>query len=973
MNNAECSALAGPTARLVAQHDWSMTALGPRAGWSARLQALADVVVRSPVPSALLWGPEGILLYNDGYAVICGRKHPAALGQSALDVWPEARAFNAGVIAAGQAGQTQVFEGARFMLERDGELRESWFDLYYAPVVDDAGNVEGVLATVIETTDQVHAAQERERQATELRRLNVELDGQRARLEAANQQLAGNMAFLNELFQRSPSFMAVLLGPEHRFELTNASYDALIQNRAVHGLPLREALPEVAAQGFIALLDSVYETGVAYHGENLQVMLDRGDGTVERRILDFIYQPLKDDAGQTYGVFVEGIDVTAHALAEERLRVAQEAGEVGTFEWYPDSAQLVVSDSYRRLWGIPPDTPVTQDLLVGMVEPAWRGVSGVARLGQMSNPLEYVEYPVTHGVTGERRWIARQGQLVPQGPDQEPRYLGVIYDVTDRKAAEQALRDLNESLERRVSSEVAERMKAEDALRHAQKMEAVGQLASGVAHDFNNVLQIISSNLQLMDLELGASPQLRARLGHAIAAVERGSKLSFQLLAFARHQPLQPVVTDLTRLLRDMVPLLQRALGDGIALHVDAPLDLWGTSVDRYQLENAVLNLAINARDAMQGSGRLDLVLCNDPSGPHGGQVCLTVSDTGCGMPPEVAAKVFEPFYTTKEPGKGTGLGLSMVYGFVRQSGGEIHVDSAPGQGTRIRIALPRADGVHAAAAPEPRVAPLRGDETILLVEDDPAVRSAASDLLVGLGYRVLTANNGEQALDVLRGAGRVDLLFTDVSMPGRVDSAELVCRTRASLPDTAILLTSGHALDRSLLDPRMPASIELLPKPYSLAQLAATVRQQLDAPRSPAAGVAGAFDATPEAAARLHFLVVEDDRDACELACEILAALGCRATGVASAEEALELLQRSAFDVLLTDFNLAGMRGDQLAVRASTLQPQLAVIVSSGEGTVPVALPHGAALQLPKPYDLMQLQGHIDTLQQARALAAAH
>jgi signal transduction histidine kinase/DNA-binding response OmpR family regulator len=945
----------GETAARVRTLDWSATPLGPRSTWPMRLRTLVDVMLRNPVAETLLWGPDGVMIYNDAYAAICGARHPGLLGMPVCAAWPEAADFNRAVLEAGHAGRHQTFREVHFVLERAGTPADGWFDLFYAPVFGDGGKVEGILAATIEITQHVKAMRARDAYEEELRRVNSALDEQRARLEAANRQLAGDMAFLNQLFKRSPSFIAVLLGPEHRFELTNDSYDRLIQHRAVHGRTVRDALPEVAEQGFCELLDSVYRNGEAFRGQKVEVMLDCGEGqALESRFLDFVYQPLKDDGGRTYGIFVEGNDVTEHTLAGERLRVAQEAGGIGTFEWNPDVGALVVSDSYREVFGIAPDVPVDDALLMSLVEPGYHQQSGVERLGRMANPLEYAEYPIRRHDTGELRWIARKGQLVGGGLQQGARYLGVAYDITVRKQAEQALRELNDSLERRVSSEVAERIKAENALRQAQKMEAVGQLASGVAHDFNNVLQIISSNLQLMERDPRPA-QLAARLGTALSAVERGSKLSYQLLAFARRQPLLSVVTDLNALLANIEPLLQRALGDSVHLAIAVEPDLWHTTVDPNQMENALLNLAINARDAMHGSGSLAIDARNVPRGE--GHVAITVSDTGCGMPAEVLAKVFEPFYTTKEPGKGTGLGMSMVYGFVKQSGGEIAIDSTPGSGTSITIELPRAHGAAAddmLAAVETLAELARGTETILVVEDDPAVRNAVVEMLRGLGYHVLTAGDGAAALAVLRAGAAVDLVFSDVSMPGDVDCASLVRQVRQLAPQTAVLLTSGHAIERSLLDGAITNDVELLPKPYRLPQLAQAIRHELARMREPHAAQ------TPADA--LSFLVVDDDRDTRELVCELLEALGMRAQGADGAEAALRLLKLSRFDVLFTDLNMPGMSGEALAERAGAIAPGLRVILSSGEGHVPI---DPSIILLPKPYDLTQLQAIIAALSQ--------
>ena len=953
-------------AELIRTRDWSATALGPLDSWPATLRTLTDVVLRSPAGMALIWGDERILIYNDGYARVCGSKHPAVLGASVLDAWPEAREFNKEVFDACFAGEERVFRDARFVLDRHGVPEEIWFDLYYGPAVDEHGVVRGVLATVLETTERIRSAQLRERHETHLERVNSDLDALRVTLEQDNRRLSSDMDFLNTLFRQAPSFMAVLTGPEHVFELANDAYLKVVQHRPILGKPVRLALPELDGQGIYELLDSVYTSGEPYHGRNLEVQLDRGNGQdMERRILDFVYQPLKDASGHIYGIFVEGVDVTEHALTEERLRVAQEAGGVGTFEWYPSTGKLVVSDAYRRIWGFAPDVDITADLLVSRVDPSHRHLAGPNRIGSESNPLRYSEFPITRADNGERRWLARRGEAVASTIAGERRYLGVAFDITERKRteenlrqAEAALRELNQSLERKVVLEETERAKAEDALRQAHKMEAVGQLASGVAHDFNNVLQIISSNLQLMELD-GIGSVLGARVASAVAAVERGSKLSSQLLAFARRQPLQPVATDLGCLLADMESLLLRALGDRIVLDLRRAPRLWNARVDRNQLENAILNMAINARDAMGGSGRLTIGVGNGDA--SAGQVRLSITDTGCGMTPEVLGKIFDPFYTTKAPGEGTGLGMSMVYGFVKQSGGEIRIDSSPGAGTTITILLPRADGeaLHGQAAGEASVP--GGDETILVVDDDEAVVATTTELLAGLGYQVLGAESGQQALAVLQSGMSVDLLFSDLSMPGAVDCASLVAQCRQVAPRTRILLTSGQLPETSFDE-----AIELLPKPYSREQLAQTIRGQLGAstlsvPMAAPAVVEEILRAAPPAQDDTQrILVVEDDPDTRELACELLAALGHAASGSGSAEHALMLLNEHEVDLLFTDLNLPRMSGLELAARALAMRPALRVLLTSGEGNDVRVAPDSGIIVLPKPYDLLQLEQSI-------------
>jgi CheY-like chemotaxis protein len=363
-------------------------------------------------------------------------------------------------------------------------------------------------------------------------------------------------------------------------------------------------------------------------------------------------------------------------------------------------------------------------------------------------------------------------------------------------------------------------------------MEAVGQLASGVAHDFNNVLQIISSNLQLMERD---PAQPRARLQTALSAVERGSKLSYQLLAFARRQPLLPVLTHLGTLLHNIEPLLQRALGDQVALDIDVAPRLWNTAVDPNQMENALLNLAINARDAMDGSGTLTIRAANVGRGaarphevPDGEYVLIEVADTGKGMPPEILQRAFEPFFTTKPTGQGTGLGLSMAYGFVKQSGGEIVLASEPGKGTSVRIWLPRSEAEPAAIEDVAEVPLQRGLETILVVEDEEDVRSATCGILSALGYRVLEAPDAAMAKRMIEDGQYVDLVFTDVMMPGPVSSLQLGEAVRARLPRAQVLYTSGYAEGVLAHEGRLEASVNLLQKPYHPDALSARIRHLL-------------------------------------------------------------------------------------------------------------------------------------------------
>ena len=379
---------------------------------------------------------------------------------------------------------------------------------------------------------------------------------------------------------------------------------------------------------------------------------------------------------------------------------------------------------------------------------------------------------------------------------------------------------------------------AQEQLRQAQKMEAVGQLTGGVAHDFNNLLQVISANLQLMAKHAAGNEKIERRLASAEDAVRRGAKLARQLLAFSRRQALEPKVINVGRFVVGMVDMVRRAIGEAIDIHTVVSQDLWNTLIDPTQIENAVLNLAINGRDAMRGSGTLTMAVTNvslDQAYAQrhaevvpGDYVVLAVSDTGTGMAAEVVSQVFEPFFSTKPIGSGTGLGLSMVYGFVKQSGGHVEIDSVVGHGTTMKLYLPRAqqaEDVIIAAEAGPLVG---GTETILVAEDDEGVRATVVELLGELGYRVLKANDAASALTVIESGMAIDLLFTDVVMPGRLKSVELARIARERLPGIAVLFTSGYSQNVITPGDRLGVGVDLLSKPYTREALARRVRHAL-------------------------------------------------------------------------------------------------------------------------------------------------
>jgi nitrogen-specific signal transduction histidine kinase len=398
--------------------------------------------------------------------------------------------------------------------------------------------------------------------------------------------------------------------------------------------------------------------------------------------------------------------------------------------------------------------------------------------------------------------------------DGESIFVGIIHDLTERKHTE-------------------------EQLVQAQKMEAVGQLSGGIAHDFNNLLTVIVGNAEFLSEELRARHDLQKLADSIVQAGERGAELTQRLLAFGRRQTLNPVEIDCNELVTGMRKLLQRTLSEEIEIKIALDPELAGAFADAGQLENAILNLCINAKDAMQDGGTITITTANmqldhryaeqHPEVHLGDYAMIAITDDGCGMPREVLDRVFEPFFTTKDVGKGSGLGLSMVYGFVKQSNGHVAIYSEPGLGTTVRIYLPATTTAVDRAAPlRPAIEDASGKETVLVAEDDPFVRAYAVACLESFGYRVIEAVDGRDALAKISAGARADLLFTDVVMPGGVNGWELAESARRTQPELKVLLTSGYALETLAERGRLPAGAAILNKPYRKAELGRRVREAL-------------------------------------------------------------------------------------------------------------------------------------------------
>jgi PAS domain S-box-containing protein len=795
---------------------------------------------------------------------------------------------------------------------------------------------------------------------------------------------------------QAPLPLALLWGEQGTL-IYNQAYARFAADRhpAILGRPVAESWPEAA--GFINEVLRRCQKGEQLSYAEQPFMLQRG-GAFEQIWLDLHFSPVRNRRNEVVGILQVLIDTTerlqlerqrqsaGRALRDSEAQLQALTAALPQLIWTADASGRYdyFNERWREFTGLEAETTDVATWL-DVVHPEDREAADLNWRHAVETGQGYqTEYRLRRA-DGAWRWFLRRALPVRDEVTGEViRWLGTCTDIEHTVRARDMLRQSAIDLEARVQertrqleAEQRERQRAETQLRQAQKMEALGNLTGGVAHDFNNLLQVIHGNLELLARDLTGQPEsARRRVEHALGAVDRGAHLASQLLAFARRQPLQPRVVNIARFLHGLDDMLNRSLGEQIEIDTVIARGLWNTLVDPGQVENALLNLAINARDAMEGHGRLTIEASNvtldaayarlHPEAEPGEYVMLAVTDTGSGMSPEVVEKVFEPFFTTKPEGKGTGLGLSMVYGFVRQSGGHVRIESELGRGTTIRLYLPRCERV-AEQEDQPATGPAQGGkETVLVVEDDAAVREVVVDTLSSLGYTVLRARDAQSAMAIIDSGMTVDLLFTDVVMPGPMRSTELVERARSMQPRMAVLFTSGYAENAIVHGGRVDAGVELLTKPYSQKALARKLRHVLANQAQRNATAALAASATP---AVLSVLLVEDDPLIRESTRDLLAKAGHRVRVAPDAQQALALLEQEPCEVLITDIGLPGMTGGELAARAHAVVPRIGLVFASGYHHAP-ELPEALArraVMLHKPYDAPQL---LDCLEQAVRLS---
>ncbi|MBB4839651.1 PAS domain S-box-containing protein [Sphingomonas kyeonggiensis] len=570
------------------------------------------------------------------------------------------------------------------------------------------------------------------------------------------------------------------------------------------------------------LLQGVRDTGETFWAKDRPFYIERDQGRGETVYFDVSYSPVFDDDGSVGGVLCIVSETTARVLSE-REALADRA----------------------RLWTLARDPFLIADSqgIWRNASPAWTEILGWSEAELTGRTSEWIEHP--DDLARTRAELAKLQQGEPtwrfenrlRGKDGEYRWFSwtsapegnLLYCVARDITAE---REAAEALET-----------AEAALRQAQKMETVGQLTGGVAHDFNNLLQVVTGNLDILQRNLPPEqPRLARAADAAMQGAQRAAMLTQRLLAFSRRQPLAPERIDPNRLIAGMSDMLHRSLGETISVEILPSARTWPVEIDANQLENALLNLAINARDAMPEGGKLTIETANTHLDAHyaardsevapGQYVVICVSDTGTGMDADTLAHAFEPFFTTKEVGRGTGLGLSMVYGFIRQSGGHVRIYSEPGHGTTVKIYLPRYRGqAHVPEATAAEVAPQgKVHETILVCEDNDDVRAYTVEVLRELGYRVIEAGDGPATLAALDAEqGPIDLLFTDVVLPRGMTGAVLAAEAQEKRPALKVLFTTGYARNTIVHHGRLDPGVQLLPKPFTYTDLAAKVREMLD------------------------------------------------------------------------------------------------------------------------------------------------
>ncbi|MBX3581287.1 MAG: PAS domain-containing protein [Rhizobiaceae bacterium] len=800
--------------------DWSTTSFGTPDKWPSALRLALGLCLNTSIPTAIYWGPDLALLYNDAWAPIAGEKHPWALGRKASEVWADIwEIIEPQLTQVMETGEGFSVADQMLPMRRGGRVQRTHWDYSFSPIFDESGEkVLGIFNQGNETTARITA--------------------ERA-LRASEQRLEYALGAANTVGTWDWDV------PENRVtaDVRFAQLYGVNQDLASKGAPIEEFFknihPEDVASAEAAIAQSM-ETGETFSSE---YRLIQPDGSI--RWVAAHGRPTLAPDGTCLRFPGVSFDITELKRSEALLRESEArfraiTNSIDQMIWStrPDGFH----DYYNQRWydftGVPEGSTDGEEWN-GVFHPddqerAW----AVWRHCLATGEPYHIEYRLRHR-SGTYRWVLGRAQAVRDESGEITRWFGTCTDIQEIVDAREVLAQSREKLEQAVRDRTEELMQAEEQLRQVQKMEAIGQLTGGIAHDFNNMLAVIIGGLNLMERRLArGETDISRYIEGAKDGALRASALTQRLLAFSRRQPLEPKVIEPNRLIAGMTELLVRTLGEHIEVETVLAAGSWAVNVDVSQLENVILNLAVNARDAMPGGGKLTIETANahladeyakDHDLPPGQYSQIAVSDTGSGMSPDVIAKAFDPFFTTKDVGKGSGLGLSQVFGFVRQSGGHVKIYSEVGHGTTVKVYLPRYYGKAQADQAQAPGGLEKGSEleTILVVEDDERVRAFSTESLRELGYRVLEASSGAAALEMLEG-GEAALLFTDVVMPG-MSGPELAKQALEKIPTLKVLFTTGYTQNAIVHNGVLDAGTQLLQKPFSIEQLAAKVRSVLD------------------------------------------------------------------------------------------------------------------------------------------------
>lgn len=854
-------------------HDWTATTLGSPERWPETLKVALRILLTSRFEMWLGWGPDVLFFYNDAYRPTLGNKHEHALARPTREVWSEIWNDVRGRIElVYDRGESTWDKALMLLIERAGYPEETYHTFSYSPLLGDSGRPEGLFCAVSEETGRIVS----ERRLTILRELGAGLaqanhrdgvvDAVRGALEAAAHDLPFSLLYLFEPSGHARLRCMAGVEPDH---------------------PLAVAMLEAGAQAPWRL-DRLLagETAFVVH---LAADVDVPKGPWQRppvtvfvvalpsqssaRPAGFLvcgvspHRPMKEDtlsfvellAGQIAPSLANLQALEERTAERDRMRALfQQAPGFMCVLAGPEHVFELVNESYEQLIGhrhvegktVRQALPELVDQgFFELLDEVYR--TGTPYLGQGQK----VSLQRTPGAALEERYIDFVYQPIL---DINGAAIGIFAegsDVTEKLQSEQELRELNNHLEARIAErtrdvesaldrlreESREREAVQEALRQSQKMEAVGQLTGGLAHDFNNLLASITGSLELMQRRLtqGRFEDFERYITVGQGAAKRAAALTHRMLAFSRRQTLDPKPTNANRLVSGMEDLIRRTIGPENTLEVVGAVGLWTIQVDPHQLENALLNLCINARDAMPDGGRLTIETANkwmderaarERDLPAGQYVSLCVTDTGTGMPPDVIQRIFEPFFTTKPIGLGTGLGLSMVYGFARQSGGQVRVYSEVGMGTTMCIYLPRHHaGAEEFDLPVPvEVERSEGHEVVLVVDDEAAVRALVVEVLQEMGYQTVEAEDGSTGMAVVQSNARIDLLITDVGLPGGMNGRQLADGARATRPGLKVLFITGYAENAVIGNGHLEHGMQVLTKPFTLDTLTRRVRKLL-------------------------------------------------------------------------------------------------------------------------------------------------